>query len=68
MSIMEPDRWPGLDLRHLIALKTIAEEGSFGRAAERLGYTQSAISQQIAALERDCDPRRVENRRALERA
>jgi DNA-binding transcriptional LysR family regulator len=51
-TIMEADRWPGLDLRHLIALKTIAEEGSFGRAAERLGYTQSAISQQIAVLER----------------
>lgn len=49
---MKPDRWPGLDLRHLIALKAIAEEGSFGRAAERLGYTQSAISQQIASLER----------------
>jgi DNA-binding transcriptional LysR family regulator len=49
---MEADRWPGLDLRHLIALKAIAEEGSFGRAAERLGYTQSAISQQIATLER----------------
>ncbi len=49
---MEPDRWLGLDLRHLVALKTIADEGSFGRAAERLGYTQSAVSQQIAALER----------------
>lgn len=49
---MEPDRWLGLDLRHLVALTTIADEGSFGRAAERLGYTQSAISQQIAALER----------------
>jgi DNA-binding transcriptional LysR family regulator len=49
---MEADRWPRLDLRHLVALKTIAEEGSFGRAAERLGYTQSAVSQQIAALER----------------
>lgn len=49
---MEPDRWLGLDLRHLVALKTIADEGSFGRAAEHLGYTQSAISQQIAALER----------------
>jgi DNA-binding transcriptional LysR family regulator len=49
---MESDRWLGLDLRHLIALKTIADEGSFGRAAEHLGYTQSAISQQIATLER----------------
>jgi DNA-binding transcriptional LysR family regulator len=57
---MEPDRWPGLDLRHLIALKTIAEEGSFGRAAERLGYTQSAISQQIAALERVVGLRLIE--------
>lgn len=49
---MDPDRWLGLDLRHLIALKTIADEGSFGRAADRLGYTQSAVSQQIATLER----------------
>jgi DNA-binding transcriptional LysR family regulator len=49
---MAPDIWLGLELRHLIALKAIAEEGTFGRAAKRLGYTQSAISQQIAMLER----------------
>src|SRR5919197_424332 len=49
---MESDRWLGLDLRHLVALKTIADEGAFGRAADRLGYTQSAVSQQIATLER----------------
>jgi DNA-binding transcriptional LysR family regulator len=49
---MAPDSWLGLELRHLIALKAIAEEGTFGRAAKRLGYTQSAISQQIAMLER----------------
>jgi DNA-binding transcriptional LysR family regulator len=57
---METDRWLGLDLRHLIALKTIADEGSFGKAAERLGYTQSAISQQIATLERIVGLRLIE--------
>ena len=41
-----------LHLRHLLALDAVASEGTFARAAERLGYTQSAVSQQIAALER----------------
>src|SRR5262245_484958 len=57
---METDQWLGLELRHLIALKTIAEEGTFGRAAARLGYTQSAISQQIATLERIVGQRLIE--------
>jgi DNA-binding transcriptional LysR family regulator len=57
---MEADRWLGLDLRHLVALKAIADAGSFGKAAEKLGYTQSAISQQIATLERIVGLRLIE--------
>lgn len=41
-----------LDLRHLRTLEAIVEEGTFGRAARRLSYTQSSVSQQVAALER----------------
>jgi DNA-binding transcriptional LysR family regulator len=41
-----------LDVRQLRVLKAVSEHGSFSAAAEALSYTQPAISQQIAALEK----------------
>jgi DNA-binding transcriptional LysR family regulator len=47
MSITDP-----VDPRTLIALVAVADEGSFRAAARSLGYTQSAVSHQVASLER----------------
>ena len=41
----------GLGLRELQAVLAVAEFGSFRRAAAALGYTQSALSHQVSALE-----------------
>lgn len=43
--------WHRLEVRHLVALETIVRLGSFRAAARELGYSQSAISEQVAALE-----------------
>jgi DNA-binding transcriptional LysR family regulator len=49
-----------LDVRRLRVLREVASHGSFSAAAEALSYTQSAVSQQIAALEREAGTRLVE--------
>jgi molybdate transport repressor ModE-like protein len=40
------------DVKQLRVLKAVAEHGSFSAAADALAYSQPAISQQIAALEK----------------
>ena len=42
-----------LDVKRLRVLREVAAKGSFSAAADSLAYTQSAVSQQIAALERE---------------
>src|ERR1700712_4601572 len=49
-----------LDVRRLRVFREVAAHGSFSAAAESLSYTQSAVSQQIAALEREAGSRLVE--------
>src|SRR5918997_388485 len=42
-----------LDVRRMRVLREVALRGSFSAAAEALSFTQSAVSQQVAALERE---------------
>src|SRR6478735_549234 len=42
-----------LEPRRLLTFREVARRGSFSRAAEALALTQPAVSQQIAALERE---------------
>ena len=49
-----------LDVRRLLILREVARHGSFSAAARALKYSQSAVSQQIATLEREADVRLIE--------
>ena len=51
-----------IDLGRLRALHAVATYGSVGSAAEALGYTPSAVSQQLAKLERETRTTLIEKR------
>jgi len=52
-----------LDPRRVLTFREVALHGSFSRAGEALSLTQSAVSQQIAALERQAGTRLLERGR-----
>jgi molybdate transport repressor ModE-like protein len=49
-----------LDVRRMKVLREVAARGSFSAAAEALSFTQSAVSQHVAALERESGATLVE--------
>jgi DNA-binding transcriptional LysR family regulator len=49
-----------LDVKRMRVLREVAQQGSFSGAAETLSFTQSAISQQVAALEREAGAKLLE--------
>src|SRR5947199_4746975 len=51
-----------MDLRQLRTLTEVADRGSFSAAADALGVSQPAVSQQIRALERDAGGRLLDRR------
>ncbi|MFF4273381.1 LysR family transcriptional regulator [Streptomyces sp. NPDC001536] len=52
-----------VSLTALRVLRAVAEQGTFTAAAASLGYTQSAVSRQIAAIERAAGTELLERRR-----
>ena len=51
-----------IDPRRLLTFREVARRRSFSRAAEALSLTQSAVSQQVAALERQLGTRLLDRR------
>jgi DNA-binding transcriptional LysR family regulator len=52
--------WQTIELREIRVFLTLTEELHFGRTAERLGLTQSRVSQTLRALERSLGDRLVD--------
>src|SRR5260370_24256776 len=58
-----PDNWQSVELKHLRALRAIAEAGTFWAASEQLNASQSTVSDHITALEALVGQRLIEGSR-----
>ena len=58
-----PDNWQGVELKHLRALRAVAEKGTFWAASSELNASLSTVSDHIAALEALVGQRLIERSR-----
>jgi len=58
-----PDNWQSIDLKHLRALRAVAETGTFWAASEELNSSLSTVSDHVGALEALVGQRLVERSR-----
>src|SRR5438105_2443862 len=58
-----PDNWQSVELKHLRALRSIAETGTFWAASEELNTSLSTVSDHVGALETLVGQRLVERSR-----
>ena len=58
-----PDNWQSIDLKHLRALRAVAERGTFWAASEQLNASLSTVSDHVSALETLVGQRLIERSR-----
>src|SRR2546423_6311057 len=58
-----PDNWRAVELKHLRALRAVAERGTFWAASEQLNASLSTVSDHVSALETLVGQRLIERSR-----
>src|SRR5438445_501010 len=58
-----PDNWRSIELKHLRALRAVAETGTFWAASEQLNASLSTVSDHVSALETLVGVRLIERSR-----
>src|SRR5256886_7652519 len=58
-----PDNWQSVEIKHLRALRAVADTGTFWAAAEQLNSSLSTVSDHVSALEALVGQRLIERSR-----